>query len=132
MTTVQPVLSGHPWGMAKRPLNRGRPFNRGSKITISKGDIIFVTLTTDRLIECDRSLNMVPLNTGSTVFHIKKWTGSVRSSSYTQLFQVIIKLIETNIAFSPCWNWTVYLMKVLSNLLHSRSDLYYYLCIFHS
>ena len=36
-STVKPVLSGHPRGMAKRPLNRGDR-SIEVKITVSKGE----------------------------------------------------------------------------------------------
>ena len=53
--TVEPVLSGHPWGMAKRPLDRG-DHSIGVKSTLSKGDVqvIFGTLTAGHLMEGDR------------------------------------------------------------------------------
>ena len=50
--TVEPVLNGHPREMTKQTLNRGDR-SIGVKIAVSKGDVIFRTLTTDCSIQGD-------------------------------------------------------------------------------
>ena len=50
-TTVKPVLSGHPWGIVKYPLNTGCPLNTGRVYSYLTGELIFGTLTSVRLIQ---------------------------------------------------------------------------------
>ena len=49
--TVKPVLSGHPWGIVKYPLNTGCPLNTGRVYSYLTGELIFRTLTSVRLIQ---------------------------------------------------------------------------------
>lgn len=59
--TVEPVLSGHPRGMVKWPLNTGWPPNTGCKKNWHRVKI------KNWLLNREWPLNTVPLNTGSTV-----------------------------------------------------------------
>ena len=49
--TVKPVLSGHPWGIVKYPLNTGCPLNTGTVYSHLTGELIFGILTSVRLIQ---------------------------------------------------------------------------------
>ena len=51
VNTVKPVLSGHPWGIVKYPLNTGCPLNTGTVYSHLTGELIFGTLTSVRLIQ---------------------------------------------------------------------------------